>query len=96
MTDKEGFITGLTSIFVPDLFSYSVILPSHNKKFHSIGRFAKCSLVYNEVRKSYVAYRLEPLQSAITYNYMLSRKSDSVEGIVSFLDKFINSFFNLV
>jgi len=78
--DQKGFITGLTSIFIADQFSKTVILPTHNKKFHSIGREAQCDLVYNEALKSYVVFSIKPKPSC-QYHTMLRKKSDSIEGI---------------
>ena len=83
MVGKRGLITGLTSVFVPDLFSYPVLLPTHDRKSHSIGRIAQCDLVYNDVLKSYVVRNLELKHGE--FFTILSRKSDTVEGIVSFL-----------
>ncbi|KAI6183866.1 hypothetical protein M3Y97_00534600 [Aphelenchoides bicaudatus] len=77
---KKVFITGLTSGFCPELFSYTVLLASHTKRYHSIGRAAECNLVYNEVLRAYVVFTMNPIQSA-KYSAMVDRKPDSVEGI---------------
>jgi hypothetical protein len=78
----KGFITGLTSVFIPAMSSETVLLPTYSRKTHSIGREAQCDLVFNESLQCHVVFSLKS-SNCSHFNTLLQRKSDDVEGLVS-------------
>ena len=62
ITNKAAFITGTTSVFVPELPHLSVMLPSYNRYKLEIGHEAVVDIIHNEVLDAYIVFgkRVKP------------------------------------
>ncbi|KAI6190961.1 hypothetical protein M3Y97_00175400 [Aphelenchoides bicaudatus] len=77
---QKGFITGLTSVFVPEKPSLTVVMPSHSAITHFIGHETQCDLIYNELIKCYVVFMHQPRIST-HYHTLISRTRTDVTGL---------------
>jgi len=79
--DKKGFITGLTSVYIPDMHAKTVISPLHNLRTHFVGRETiNLDIVFNEIHKCFIILDHRPRIST-HYHTLISRTPDDVQGL---------------
>lgn len=80
----DGFVTSLTSVYIPSLFGESVILPWYNLNVNSVGRIlTECKCVYNPFLNCYVVFTSKNTRST-PYITMLEKHEDMIEALVTF------------
>jgi hypothetical protein len=79
---QKAFITGRTSVFLPDKPLETVLLPTYNLRDHYIGHESKVNLVHNEALNCHIVFDNAP-KICTHYLTHILRTRDDVIGIVS-------------